>query len=207
MQYGQHVAQLPHSVRFEHSYGSDTDYDTGELKGTFIVGDIWRVAITLAPSASYAIAALTIEPAGSEPPVGGLTTRVLRALHLDAMQQSTRSEAAAGARRVTTGASGLHASPALARQLDERAKEIERGRRPGPPRINDLELARCASIYVKALGSRRPLEAVAKRTGSLSIARNRIRQARERGLLDGTKRGKQGGALTERALQLLRKVK
>jgi hypothetical protein len=190
-------------VRFEHPYGSDTDYDTGEVKGAFVVDDAWRVVVTLAPGASYAIAALTIEPTTGVPPVGGITARALRSLHLDAMQRATRADAAAGARRITSGTEWLRASPALARELDDRANRLERGRRPGPPRISDLELARCASTYVRALGSRRPLEAVAKHTGSLSIARNRIRQARERGLLDGTKRGKQGGALTEKALKLL----
>lgn len=69
---------------------------------------------------------------------------------------------------------------------------------------SDLYYAQIARTYVGALESPRPLETVAKTWGlSVAQARERVRAARQRDLLDRPGRGPAGGDLTEKALRIL----
>jgi hypothetical protein len=76
---------------------------------------------------------------------------------------------------------------------------------PGRPGRPDRFYAEVAEEYVKSLArGKRPVSDIAKRRRiSQSQARDMIREARERGLLTPTRRGKQGGELTEHARKIL----
>lgn len=79
-------------------------------------------------------------------------------------------------------------------------------RRRGAARLDDLYYATVAVAYVEAFdgGSTSPLVDLADRLLiSHATARNHVREARLRGLLSPTVRGKGGGVLTAKALELL----
>jgi transposase-like protein len=74
-----------------------------------------------------------------------------------------------------------------------------RGRRPLP----DRTLAELAIRYCELPGRDR-IKALAREVGlSPSTVSGRIREARERGLLTGTERGRAGGMPTPRAIELV----
>jgi hypothetical protein len=77
-------------------------------------------------------------------------------------------------------------------------------KRPGRVGRDDVEYARVAAAYVAALGSRAPVRRVAEKLGLLpETVRDLLHEARRRGLLTKLGRGKAGGTLTEKALNLL----
>jgi hypothetical protein len=83
-------------------------------------------------------------------------------------------------------------------------------KRPGRAGRTDLDYARVAAAYVAALDDPAPVRKVAEQLHlSPSSVRDLLHEARShrRGLLTTLKRGKAGGALTPKALQLLKEAK
>lgn len=73
-----------------------------------------------------------------------------------------------------------------------------------PIQLTDLFIAQQAQRYVEALPHGRPIERVAKQESfSKTQVRNHMTAARARGLLTETPRGRAGGELTPKALQIL----
>jgi hypothetical protein len=82
-------------------------------------------------------------------------------------------------------------------------------KRPGRAGRTDLDYARVAAAYVAALDDPAPVQKVAAQLHlSPSSVRDLLHEARShrRGLLTKLKRGKAGGALTPKALQLLKEA-
>jgi hypothetical protein len=78
----------------------------------------------------------------------------------------------------------------------------------GRPPLSDLELARAARIYERALKSRKPIDRVREELSvSEDTARKRVGMARKRGLLTEAPSGRPGGRLTPKAKELLRREK
>jgi hypothetical protein len=94
--------------------------------------------------------------------------------------------------------------------------QAPRQRGPGRKRVPIEDLARAARAYVDAdgRGESAPLQVVRKALGGVSLgtARNRIFQARDRGLLtrrlirSGSGKGSQGGELTPLAKGILARL-
>jgi hypothetical protein len=82
-----------------------------------------------------------------------------------------------------------------------------RGKRPGPKGQSDTDLALLAYRYCRLVLSNntRPIKTLAEGEGVTSDAiRDRIQAARDRGLLTSpSKRGKAGGHMTSRAMELV----
>jgi transposase-like protein len=120
-----------------------------------------------------------------------VSTRLLRELPLGAMAEELRRylREHEGTRRL---------DPRLARQL-----EASPGRRGRPDEV----YAEVAAAYVDLVESgttTSPVKALAEQYGySVSAVNNWVAEARNRGLLSRSPRGKAGGHLTERARQLL----
>jgi hypothetical protein len=83
--------------------------------------------------------------------------------------------------------------------------ELERARRPGRRGRGDLFYARWAAEYVEALReSDRPNVVIAERHGyGVSTVRELVHEARHRDLLTPGSRGKAGGSLSDKAIELL----
>jgi hypothetical protein len=136
-----------------------------------------------------------------------ITARALRRFRFEETLSEAKRQSAwwsgielADARRRGDGAG--------ASTVAERIERIERlpdGRR-GRPGLDDRYYAEVAQAYVRLIagGSTAPVRDLA---GEMNVAdttaRNHVREARRRGILTKTERGKLGGVLTARAIELL----
>jgi hypothetical protein len=157
------------------------------------------------------VAELHIRPAGGTTPPGGITWDVSRSAPLGRFGPFVQATAS----RVA-GAGGLSRGIALAflrmGGLPRVDAIVERPRPRRPTGRDDTYYARLAAEYLGLLGtespSRRPLRDLAARHGEpLSRMRDRVREARERGLLTFSTPGVRGGELTPRARALLKAAK
>jgi hypothetical protein len=133
---------------------------------------------------------LTIDHVGADSPPGPITTATLRKVRLRGMQE--RAE-----QFIRT----------LAPPEDEPLADALGAPRPGPdPTWTDTRVATVASRYVAVtVGERAPLRALANELHvSYATARSVIELARARGLLTKTIRGRAGGSLTKKAVELLK---
>ena len=130
------------------------------------------------------------------PPRGGLTTRSLRKVHVDAIKRALRDLL----ERPHPGTMGER------RRQDPNYRLWAEGfhRRPGRGGRSDLEYAQLARDYVELLcepGASKQL------ADSMFIdpaqVRNLLTEARRRELLSPAPRGRQGGELTQKALDIL----
>lgn len=130
-----------------------------------------------------------------------LTGTAIRDLHLGELI----SEATERAERERLASQGGRGGVVFANIHELRLapfRETRRGRAGRP----DSDYALLAAEYVRQLesGERRPAHALADEFGgSASLWANRISEARKRGLLTETSRGRAGGALTDKAVDLL----
>jgi len=171
------------------------------------------------------VAELCIHPSG-EVPRGGLNTRVLRQVrlgkHVAALTGVIRRSLSRGRAREERTVD-IPAAPGRAPQtrIDFGPDDIDRDlfeglgfekpppeRRPGRPRsTSDRELADLAAAYVTAIeeGSVNPVAVAAlERSYSHSHARDKLHEARERGLLTRPPTaGRAGGELTQKARALV----
>jgi hypothetical protein len=151
----------------------------------------WQIALFFVQQqGTPVIAELRIRSTAESVPTGGLTTRELREIRLDAVARSLR-------RRPL----GSLLNPGIDIEA-ERNNDPRPGRRGRP----DQHYAAWAAQYHEhALRSSRPVATLAEETGvSTARVRDHIRQARNRGLLSPAPPGRSGGELTDYALQLLR---
>lgn len=159
-----------------------------------------------------------------------LTVRLVRQLPLEQLEREARRFAGSAAAREAfnatavarvVGADGVvveeiplrdggGSGSDLSRDAHQRldtlvgADAVNAKSRGGRNSFGDLFYARQAARYVDALGEPNPIEAVAAQTFyAASQVRNHIAKARALGLLTRTTRGKSGGELTSKALQLL----
>jgi hypothetical protein len=129
-----------------------------------------------------------------------ITANLLRSIRLGEIQDAARAG-------VVRTAGLLQSSPELAEHW---GRAFHDAPRPGRRGRDDRAYAEVAALYVKACssGSRRPLADLAKRLGySESRLRSILNAARSerRGLLTKAPRGRHGGELTPKALDLLQK--
>ena len=87
----------------------------------------------------------------------------------------------------------------LAESLDKQADRIGEKRK----RRNDLFYAKAARVYVSLQGRNRTEQLADDYTISRSTARGWVSIARDRGLLSGAPKGRAGGELTQKAVELL----
>ena len=124
-------------------------------------------------------------------PIEMLTTAMIRSVPLDRLYEQVRYY--------------ISNSQALSIDLDVDLKEFARNRRPGRSGRPDVFYARLAAEYVELLAtSSTPTKDLAERHHySATSMRDYLNQARSRGLLTRSQRGRAGGQLTERAGRLL----
>jgi hypothetical protein len=125
-------------------------------------------------------------------PVEMLTTAMIRSAPLDRLYELTRY--------------AISHSQAYGINLDVDLTEFARNRRPGRSGRPDVFYARLAAEYVELLStSSTPTKDLARRHNySPTSMRDYLNQARVRGLLTPSQRGRAGGELTEKAMRLLR---
>jgi hypothetical protein len=131
-------------------------------------------------------------------PRGGLTSRLLREIKVPGAVLFTQ-------RLMDEFAKGWAdlGHDAMA-ELFEPHGLTDEPRRRGRPPLSDLELARAARVYERAVKSGHPIERVSTELGvSEDTARKRIWTARDRGLLTDAPAGRPGGRLTPKARELL----
>jgi hypothetical protein len=125
---------------------------------------------------------------------GGITTAVLREVPVAKMLRRARAALndAASAGLIAAGS----------------AEAFREHRRPGRRGRSDLDYAQFAASYVEWCGrSKTPVKDMAAAEAlDESTVRNVLYQARERGLLSSSGRGRAGGALSEKAKQLIREA-
>jgi hypothetical protein len=135
---------------------------------------------------------------GPQPPV--LTSRLLQSLSLPSIEQLGREAAAQRMRKFiqfNRGSAPLLVSEHLIGQMD-----TKRPSRRDPDR--DLLLSRIAARYVETIGNRRQRGILSKEFRVKNdYVPDLVREARDRGLLTPTKRGRGGGSLTQRAMTLI----
>ncbi len=131
-------------------------------------------------------------------PRGGLTSRLLREIKVPGavlftqrlMDEYAKGWAALGADAVS--------------ELFEPHGLTDEGPKRGRPPLSDLELARAARIYERAVKDGQPIDRVREELGvSEDTARKRVGMARKRGLLTEAPPGRPGGRLTPKAKALL----
>jgi hypothetical protein len=197
------VAQTPVRCEF---VDVEVDWDTRDATGVFEFGPEleWKLEARLRMfEHGMSLVGLCVEPTDATPP-GGLTTRALRQLPLAKLERVTRTAAQQFLTALEGGGPGFQASPKLKRALRKRAKEFDARPRPGRRGRDDREYAAIAAMYVDALAKGQGSEALAERLQfSVSRVRNLVYEARRRGLLTETKKGKAGGGLTKHARGLL----
>jgi len=147
------------------------------------------------------------------PPVGGLTSRRLRAFRAGEAQEQARRLADFGvnsggltATRREDDKRGSGLAGFVVDDLGYAADAVQEPRRPGRRGHEDAYYAEFAAQYVAALGlgSSKPVVDVAKGRGeSPAYVRDVIHEARRRRLLTAAPRGKSGGRLTDKALTAL----
>jgi hypothetical protein len=151
----------------------------------------WRIRVVPALTGGGAteIVGLTISPAGSDVPPGGVTAGVLRALHVRDLHLAAR--AAAVQHRRFGDAPGLDSWTAA--------------RRPGRAGRADAFYAAAAAEYIELLDtSPAPVRELADRHHlSASQIRGILHGARRRGLLTEAPAGRPGGTLTAKARRIL----
>jgi hypothetical protein len=126
------------------------------------------------------------------PPQNGLTTGLLRSVHIHRLYQTARN--------------WLSVSQHVGIWFDVDESDFHRQRRPGRKGRSDLFYAQAAARYAELCGTTSsPTADLAKEMDiSVSSARDLLHHARQRELLTPTKRGVARGHLTEKAIQLLR---
>lgn len=169
--------------------------------------DAWVVNyLMVAQAGGPEVAALFIYPGDLDEdhqsaavPIGGIGARLLRQLHPANAQRIARTELAERAEPGDPLADSvtLHGYVPAA---------LERPPSRGRPRRPDRVFAEIASEYVGALdqGSPHPVKDVAERLNySRGTIRDMLMEARRRGLLAKTERGRAGGAMTPEGLRAL----
>ena len=143
-------------------------------------------------------------PAAPVPP-GGLSVGTVRKVRISDYRRWTRRileqlHTQYGATGAALGVAELGLPP--------EAQSMARPRAARPGTLPDTFYARLAAEYVRLTerGSRRPIaELAARHRVKAAQMRDRIREARERGLLSFGTQGRPGGVLTARAEQMLGK--
>jgi hypothetical protein len=133
-------------------------------------------------------------------PPGGISTRMLARLRLGAMKRLVEERI----HLMSVGEVPDHADWTIPDDLERWAKtRLGQTRHPGRPReVGLTTLLRAAKVYSEARDA--PLKAVqAALNVSYSTARDRVRAARDEGLLPPTRRGMTNAKLTLKARQLL----
>jgi hypothetical protein len=212
----------------------------GEAWATFPLEEEWTCAYRIvSQEGTPALAEVRIYPSdpkrkpwadrATEPPLGGLTARLLRRVRVghDTLRvRRLTDKMLAGGRPVEERTEVIPAGPGrgsgvavsgtiedfehdLARSLGFEASErSDAARRPGRPRRPDLFYVRVAARYVEQLeaGSSTPTADVAKGSNySAAHVRDALHEARVRGLLTPPpSKGRPGGQLTTRAHELLK---
>jgi hypothetical protein len=174
---------------------------------TVAIGDGWQSSFRLAIEAGEVVVAeLRIAPEGAVPP-GGLTARRARdACRFGPALKFSREALAAEYREHGEGHQLFRPT-----QVDSESWRAwasgQLERRPGPRSRGDLVYAVLAASYADKIqaGRRDAARLIAEELGRTpSHVRELVATARERGLLTETKQGRAGGALTQKAIDLLR---
>jgi hypothetical protein len=140
---------------------------------------------------------LRIVPAGDSIPAGGVTASTLRRLQIGELRKALEAQA-----RHLSGQLGEQSSELLGQHgLAELAHEAS-----APAARDDRYFARIAARYAElvAEGNKRPTPVLAGELGRPeSYVTFAVRDARKRGLLTPTTKGRAGGRLTPKARRLL----
>jgi hypothetical protein len=171
----------------------------------------WTVAYRLAPQDGQPVIAEVRVTPPKRLPSGGLSTAVLRSVHL--------SEPMEVWPEVIRALERQHGPEVIQRAFVERpgfsAAAARQPRRPGRGGRSDIYYAQAAQDYVAIInkggpGARTPTKVLAQRApfarlrNSEQAARDTIHAARVRGLLTRSQSGRAGGQLTEKAISLLK---
>lgn len=139
----------------------------------------------------------------------GLTARTLRTVPLGELQARLQETALTTLKAATASLEAAATMDSTVRREAEHLRRTTRDafhkrRRPGRAGRPDIEYARIADLYVRALATPRPVVTLSRELHlSQSQVRNLLHAARRRGLLTAAPAGRPGGQLTEKARQLL----
>lgn len=155
------------------------------------------------------IVELAVRPSDAEPPqrsriwadrpadtVGGIPMRLLRLSSRELLELVADFQVWA--------MSATTSDPAVKRRLQQWGDDFSASARPGRKGRPPVEYARVAQRYVQLLNDPKPLESLRAELGlSASQVRNVLYKARHDDLLTRAPKGRAGGELTQKAIDLL----